>query len=65
MWSWISVAVSGLISISAFENNKLKHALFFKAVSLALLLSITVTQSAAFSAPVSVGDGGVEFCLGR
>ncbi|WP_260678503.1 lysoplasmalogenase [Vibrio fluvialis] len=52
MWSWISVAVSGLISISAFENNKLKHALFFKAVSLALLLSITVTQSAAFSAPV-------------
>ncbi|TRN20651.1 lysoplasmalogenase [Vibrio furnissii] len=52
MWSWISVAVSGLISISAFENNKLTHALVFKVTSLALLLYITVTHAAAASAPV-------------
>ncbi len=63
MWSWISVAVSGLVCISAFENNKLKPAMFFKALSLALLLYITLTHSAVLSAPVMWVVTGLSFAL--
>lgn len=49
MWSWLSVALSGYISISAHENNKLAQALIFKVLSLALLVIIILTSMTAFS----------------
>ncbi|MCG3722298.1 lysoplasmalogenase [Vibrio cincinnatiensis] len=49
MWGWISVALSGFISISAFENHKVKQALLFKNMTLALLFAMLVEQVPAWS----------------
>ncbi|MFC3025197.1 lysoplasmalogenase [Vibrio zhugei] len=40
MWSWISVALSGYISIYSYRNNDIKQAIIFKLMSLGLLYSI-------------------------
>lgn len=42
MWSWISVALSGFISISALENHHRRQAVLFKMVSLVLLLAMII-----------------------
>ncbi|MDA0150315.1 lysoplasmalogenase family protein [Vibrio sp. LaRot3] len=44
MWSWLSVALSGFISISASENNHKKQAIFFSSFALFLLLVMLWTQ---------------------
>ncbi len=38
MWSWLSVALSGYISISANESNHIRQAAMFKTLSLLMLL---------------------------
>ncbi|EOW2079102.1 lysoplasmalogenase [Vibrio mimicus] len=40
MLSWISVVLSGFISISAYEDQKVKQAVFFRMFSLFLLIMI-------------------------
>jgi len=45
MWSWVSVVISGFISISAFENNKPKQAIAFNSFCLALLSFIVLSQN--------------------
>lgn len=44
MWSWLSVALSGYISISANENNHTKQAVMFKTMSLLMLLVMLWSQ---------------------
>ncbi|MCG3730336.1 lysoplasmalogenase [Vibrio cincinnatiensis] len=51
MWSWISVALSGFISISAFENHKIKQALLFKNMTSALLLIMLVERVPTWPTP--------------
>ncbi|NNN46017.1 MULTISPECIES: lysoplasmalogenase [unclassified Vibrio] len=51
MWSWISVGLSGFISISAFENHNLKQALLFKNITPVLLLAMLVEQAGDWSSP--------------
>ncbi|KJY81643.1 membrane protein [Vibrio galatheae] len=58
MWSWLSVALSGYISISANESNHVKQAAMFKTMSLLMLLTILLSHEGAigFSAGlVSLG----------
>ncbi|MGU3190503.1 lysoplasmalogenase [Vibrio cholerae] len=50
MLSWISVVLSGFISISAYENQKLKQAIFFRIFSL-LLLTIIVWEQHSHATP--------------
>ncbi|TFH89891.1 lysoplasmalogenase [Vibrio ouci] len=50
MWSWLSVALSGYISISANENNHLKQAVMFKTMSLFMLLVMLWSHSVPMSA---------------
>lgn len=50
MWSWLSVALSGYISISANENNHVKQAVMFKTMSLLMLLVMLWSHSASMSA---------------
>ncbi|CAM3138206.1 lysoplasmalogenase [Vibrio neptunius] len=45
MWSWLSVALSGFISISANESNQNKQAVVFKTLSLAMLVVILWSQN--------------------
>ncbi|MDN3608781.1 lysoplasmalogenase [Vibrio ostreicida] len=40
MWSWISVALSGFISISANQNSEYHRAAVFKTLSLAMLVAL-------------------------
>ena len=44
MWSWLAVALSGIISISASEHRQIKQAMFFSGFSLFLLLLMLWTQ---------------------
>ncbi|WP_038175707.1 MULTISPECIES: lysoplasmalogenase [Vibrio] len=46
MWSWLSVALSGYISISALENNRIKQAAMFKILTLFMLLVMLWSQEA-------------------
>ncbi|EEX95499.1 hypothetical protein VIOR3934_11432 [Vibrio orientalis CIP 102891 = ATCC 33934] len=50
MWSWLSVALSGYISISANENNHVKQAVMFKTMSLLMLLVMLWSHSALVGA---------------
>ncbi|MEZ9232077.1 lysoplasmalogenase family protein [Vibrio amylolyticus] len=45
MWSWMSVALAGFVSISASESSKSQQAMAFRAVSFAFLLVILYQQS--------------------
>ncbi len=45
MWSWLSVALAGFISISASENNNKLQAAAFKSLSLSLLLFLLLTKA--------------------
>ncbi|MGD8174033.1 lysoplasmalogenase [Vibrio sp. TRT 21S02] len=45
MWSWLSVALAGFISISASENNNKFQAATFKTLTLSLLLFMLLTQA--------------------
>jgi uncharacterized membrane protein YhhN len=45
MWSWLSVALSGFISISATENDHRLQAALFKTLSLCLLLVMLWSQT--------------------
>ncbi|WP_428773616.1 lysoplasmalogenase family protein [Vibrio sp.] len=51
MWSWLSVALAGYISITAHQSNQLKQAVVFKTLSLLMLLAILWSGSDA-SLPV-------------
>ncbi len=51
MWSWISVALSGFISISALENHHRRQAVLFKMVSLVLLLAMIIEPLFSRSMP--------------
>ncbi|AIW15355.1 lysoplasmalogenase [Vibrio tubiashii] len=44
MWSWLSVALSGYISISANESNHIRQAAMFKTMSLLMLLVMLWSQ---------------------
>lgn len=44
MWSWLSVALSGFISISANESNKKSQAVVFKTLALLMLVAMIWTQ---------------------
>ena len=44
MWSWLSVALSGFISISANESNQKSQAVVFKTLTLFMLVAIIWTQ---------------------
>ncbi|MGY3571021.1 lysoplasmalogenase [Vibrio paucivorans] len=58
MWSWLSVALSGFISVNAIQDNKNGQAMMFKTLSLLLLLAILYSQNQALtpaSAWVGVG----------
>ena len=44
MWSWLAVALSGIITISASEHRQIKQAMFFSCFSLCLLLLMLWTQ---------------------
>lgn len=46
MWSWLSVALSGYISISANESNHVKQALTFQTIALLMLLVMLWSQEA-------------------
>lgn len=46
MWSWLSVALSGYISISASESNRVRQAAMFKTMSLLMLLVMLWSQNA-------------------
>ncbi len=65
MLSWISVVLSGFISISAYENQKLKQAIFFRIFSL-LLLTIIVWEQHSHATPEVIfylsWFGGVDVC---
>jgi len=52
MWSWLSVALSGFISISANEGSQYRLAAVFKALSLLMLALILWTQSGVDSVSV-------------
>ncbi|NOH81841.1 lysoplasmalogenase [Vibrio sp. RE86] len=45
MWSWLSVALSGYISISANESNHVKQAVVFKTMSLVMLVVMLWSQT--------------------
>ena len=45
MWSWLSVALSGFISISANESNQNKQAVVFKTLSLGMLVVMLWSQN--------------------
>jgi len=49
MWGWISVVISGLISVSAFERNRTKQAVIFNSLCLALLAFIVLKQQSDLS----------------
>lgn len=44
MWSWLSVALSGFISISASESNQNKQAAAFKTLSMVMLVVMLWSQ---------------------
>lgn len=44
MWSWLSVALSGFISISANESNQKSQAVVFKTLTLFMLVAMIWTQ---------------------
>ncbi|MEL7292014.1 MAG: lysoplasmalogenase [Pseudomonadota bacterium] len=44
MWGWLSVALSGYISISAIEGNHIKQATVFKTLTLLMLLVMLWSQ---------------------
>ncbi|MGC9400846.1 MULTISPECIES: lysoplasmalogenase [Vibrio] len=46
MWSWMSVALAGFVSISANENSKNTQAIAFRAVSFLFLLIILFQKNA-------------------
>lgn len=52
MWSWLSVALSGFISISANQNNHRLQAALFKTLSLSLLLVMLWSQTHQVGEPV-------------
>ncbi|MEI8672314.1 lysoplasmalogenase [Vibrio sp. SA48] len=52
MWSWLSVALSGFISISALESNNIKQAVMFKTFSMLLLVTILLSQTNQLSSPM-------------
>ncbi|HHI5411910.1 TPA: lysoplasmalogenase [Vibrio metoecus] len=58
MLSWISVVLSGFISISAYGHQKVKQAVFFRVLSLLLLVLIIWTQH------VSATSGLIWISLG-
>ncbi|OIQ24369.1 lysoplasmalogenase [uncultured Vibrio sp.] len=45
MWSWMSVALAGFVSISANESSKSSQAMVFRAASFAFLLVILYQQN--------------------
>ncbi|MGF1698621.1 lysoplasmalogenase [Vibrio lamellibrachiae] len=49
MWSWMSVALAGFVSISANESSKNTQAMAFRAVSFAFLLVILYQQNSELS----------------
>ncbi|MCK6265742.1 lysoplasmalogenase [Vibrio sp. ZSDE26] len=49
MWSWVSVALAGFVSISANENSNSRQAMVFRAVSFAFLLVILYQQNTELS----------------
>ncbi len=52
MWSWLSVALSGFISISANKNNHQLQAALFKTLSLLLLLVMLWSQTNQVGVPI-------------
>ena len=50
MWSWISVALAGYVSIYSFKKNDKKQSLIFKVVALGLLCLLLITHSSTVSA---------------
>ena len=52
MWSWLSVALSGFISISAVESNKIKQAVMFKTLSMLLLVAIVLNHTTQLTSPI-------------
>lgn len=70
MWSWISVALSGYMSIYSFKNNDKKQSLIFKTIALGLLCVLLLTHSSGLSASgqwilasllVSIAADGLHF----
>lgn len=58
MWSWISVALAGFISISALEHQHKGQAIVFKLVSLTLLLAMMIEPILSLAMPaVWIGLG--------
>ena len=51
MWSWISVALSGYISIYSYKNKDLQQSLVFRLVSLGLLFVLLLSDTPASFAP--------------
>ncbi|NOH72178.1 lysoplasmalogenase [Vibrio pectenicida] len=63
MWSWLSVALSGFISISANEGSQYRLAAVFKALSLLMLALILWTQSGVDSVSVWWVTLGIGFSI--
>ncbi|MEZ8102866.1 lysoplasmalogenase [Vibrio bivalvicida] len=52
MWSWLSVALSGYISISANESNHIRQAAMFKTMSLLMLVVMLWSKEGLVGAAV-------------
>ena len=61
MWSWLSVALSGYISISANESNHIRQAAMFKTMSLLMLLVMLWSQQGLVGAAAWWVSLGLSF----
>lgn len=64
MWSWLSVALSGYISISANESNNRIQAVVFKTMSMVMLLGIVLGSTTSWTPAVIWLVSGLAVSIG-